>query len=102
MRGQENCGGSVPEVEAIFQEICDLRKRLEEAEKELKFQRVFEAAFADKLKEFGTIDRLIEEYSAAKMARREAEKENARLLSALIVHREHAMHCPMLAQKPTE
>ena len=34
---------------------------------ELQLQESFNAAFADKLKEFGTIDRLIEEYSAGKM-----------------------------------
>lgn len=59
-------------------EMCNCHvTAMEELEKELvdlKQQKVFELAFADKLKEFGTIDRLVEEYSAMKMALRETQQ----------------------------
>lgn len=49
--------------------VATLQQRIAELEQ----QKVFEAAFADKLKEFGTVDRLIESYSAAKQEVREVQ-----------------------------
>lgn len=51
--------------------------------KALKEQHVFEQQWADKLKQFGTIDRLIEGYSAHKMESRRLGQENASLKAAI-------------------
>jgi len=51
--------------------------------KELEQQQVFEAAFAEKLKEFGTIDRLIQAYSDMKQQHRESEQRIKELETAL-------------------
>lgn len=58
-------------ISELEQTIHDLRAQLAEA----KLQNVFNAAFADKLKEFGTIDRLLESYTTQKMQLREAEQD---------------------------
>lgn len=42
---------------------------------ELNQQEKFNAAFAEKLNEFGTVDRLVEAYSAMKMQARTLEQE---------------------------
>ena len=49
---------------------AELQKKAQELG-EAGYMNQFTAAFADKLKEFGTVDRLIEEYSASKMKARE-------------------------------
>lgn len=73
-------------VRGLQRQRQDLEAKLQAAEAALadvKQQKVFEAAWADKLKEFGTVDRLIEAYTASKMELRAAEAREARLRDIL-------------------
>jgi len=46
----------------------------------------FDAAFAEKLKEFGTVDRLVEEYSSYKMKCRELEGWKQAVIDAAVIN----------------
>jgi hypothetical protein len=72
----------------------DERDRLMRRIEELELEKTFEKQFADKLKEFGTIDRLIEEYSAAKMKSRKAEERLGLAEAALRKARDHTPAIP--------
>ena len=80
----------------IFSEMTrdELIAALLAAREEVKFQGIFNLAFADKLKEFGTVDRLIEEYSAAKMKVRAAETKLEAAETALRKARDHTPAIP--------
>jgi hypothetical protein len=63
------------ELEAEIDELEAENRKLSERIADLEQQKVFEAQWADKLKEFGTIDRLIEAYSQSKMEARAAKQQ---------------------------
>ena len=61
---------AVKDLMLAHYELDELTSVRQEHER-LKELKVFEAAFADKIGEFGTVERLIEEYSAMKQEHRE-------------------------------
>lgn len=87
------------ERDALAGELAGLREYVELWPLELQSQDKFNAAFVDKLKEFGTIDRLVEEYSSMKMQLRKARG----VIEASAVtddsHLEHSVRIPDRAFK---
>jgi len=76
----EDYGAHTPEChDDAIGLLDDYQKQIQD----LQQQKVFEAQWADKLKEFGTIDRLIEAYSQSKMEARKSAAENRTLTQDL-------------------
>ncbi len=74
-------------LKSFIEERNTLRAHLSAAQEELRSQAAFNAAFADKLKELGTVDRLVEGYSASKMELRAAQERIAELEKEVINQR---------------